>query len=174
MQVTLRIALLLHLSTLIMSYSYAPKMLGNSSTDCDHQPTHSTASFHHNYTLYDSIATTRPLLSPPHPPHPTNHVHHPHHHPLTSPLPPPLHARLPPRRPSLGPHHTLHPPRRAQLPTPTTPYPSPPLKSWLHQKQGVEGVFYGAGSVEMSGLCGAAGGESDGECVVLFADWEGW
>ena len=40
--------------------------------------------------------------------------------------------------------------------------------------QGVEGLFYGGGSVAESELCGAVGYKFDGECVVFLVDWESW
>lgn len=39
--------------------------------------------------------------------------------------------------------------------------------------EGAEGGVDGRGPVKGAGVRGAVGGESDGERVVLFADWEG-
>ena len=40
--------------------------------------------------------------------------------------------------------------------------------------ENTEGDMDGCRFAEEPGVCGAAGGEFDGECVVLFVDWEGW
>ena len=40
--------------------------------------------------------------------------------------------------------------------------------------EAAEGAVDGGGSAEESGVRGAVGGESDGQRVVLFADWAGW
>ena len=40
-------------------------------------------------------------------------------------------------------------------------------------EEGAEGRVDGVGSVEDAGLCGAAGGKFDGECVVFLGGGEG-
>lgn len=40
--------------------------------------------------------------------------------------------------------------------------------------QNTEWIMDGSGFITESEILRAVGGESDGECVVFLADWEGW
>lgn len=73
----------------------------------------------------------------------------------------------------MGSHNALHPPRRPLLRPHPARLPQQPLQQ-LASKESTEGVLDGCGSVEEPEICGAVAGECYGECVVLFADWEGW
>ena len=44
----------------------------------------------------------------------------------------------------------------------------------MAEMETAEGDVDGGGSAAESGVCGAVGGESDGERVVFSVDWEGW
>lgn len=75
----------------------------------------------------------------------------------------------------MGLHDALHPRGSAR---PQARGASDPRDRGGEEQQGedddVWSVVRRHGSAAQLAVCGAAGGESDGERVVLFADWEGW